>query len=507
MDDEGRLDRRQFLKLASAAAAGLGYAPRTPLSMGRWTPARPWRPGAAKIAEQSLLVHGEPLLVRGVVYQPTPVGQDPTSSDGLYTTYSDPRIRRRDFPQLKRLGANVIRIYQPREILPEFFRDALAAGLYVILGFEVDMRLDFTAEWARRRVVEDFRQFVHTWRGQPSVLIWAIGNGGNAELRRTGRTDQLKAWHSLADTLAKTAHDEENGQGRPVMLVSSESADIGVAAQGSDDAALPNLDLWGVNAYRGGSFGSLFDELKTSKPVLITEYGVDVRRHGAIAELDQVPRAHTTVNLWNEIASRPDKVMGGCLFEFSDEWWRSQPGRPDWHEWGGAPVEAFPDGVANLEWFGLYGVVPGSGADRLVQRPVFTYLMNAWEPVVTVGQAAVWFDVPRAHDAVDARQRVSGRFAGLKPGWEIFVTVTPAESERVFIQPEGCVVRAPSGGWVAPVTMGPLRSSRGLELSLGTLVARTPEAAAALRETARSGAPMPQSGLISNLGSVHVRRR
>jgi hypothetical protein len=470
----------------------MGYASRGDGWAIGQTSARPWRPGAAKVAERTLLVYDEPFQVRGVVYQPTPVGQDPISSAGNFTAYSDPRIRQRDFPLLKRLGANVIRIYQPRDILPEFFQDAHAAGLYVILGFEVDMRLDLTAEWARRRVTDDFRQFVHTWRGQPSVLMWAIGNGGNGELRRTGHADQLKAWHSLADALAKAAHEEENGQGRPVMLVSSESADIGVAALGSADAALPNLDLWGVNAYRGSSFGSLFDDLKTTKPVLITEYGLDVRRHGAIAELDQIPRAHGAVNLWNEIASRPDKAIGGCFFEFGDEWWRTQPGRPDWHEWGGAQVEAFPEGIGNLEWFGLYGVVPGGGVDRLLQRPVVTYLTSAWEPVVTIGppQPGVWFDVPRDRDAVNALPRASGRFAGLKAGWEIFVTVSPVGSRRLFIQPEGCVVRAPSGSWVAPANLGPAHPSPGLKLNLGTLVAQTPEAAAAVRPIGRSSAPV-----------------
>jgi hypothetical protein len=508
MDLDGKLGRRQFLQLASAAAAGLGSAPRAKgWAFGRPASAKPWRPGAVKLLDRALVVHGEPFVARGVVYQPTPVGQDPTVNDGIYTAYSDPRIRRRDFPALKRLGANLIRIYQPRDLLPEFFQDALGAGLYLILGFEIDTRLDFTADWARRRVMDDFRQFIHTWRGQPSVLMWAIGNGGNGELRRTGHSDQLKAWHSLGDALAKVAHEEENGQGRPVIMVSSEIADIGVPALGSDDAAMPNLDLWGVNAYRGDTFGSLFDDLKTTKPVLITEYGLDVRRRGAIADLDQIPRAHGIVNLWNEIASRPDKAVGGCLFEFSDEWWRVQPGRPDWHEWGGARIEAFSDGVANLEWFGLYGVVPSGGMDRLQQRPVVNYLMNAWEPVITIGQPAVWFDVPRDRDAVGARQRVSGRFAGLAPGWEIFVTVTPVDSERMFIQPESCVVRASSGSWVAPASLGPAHAEPDMPLRLGTLVATMPEAAAALRECARSGAPLPSSGLISSFGTVQVRRK
>jgi hypothetical protein len=293
-----------------------------------------------------------------------------------------------------------------------------------------------------------------------------------------------------------------------VILASSESADIATAAQGSDDASMPNLDLWGVNAFRGRSFGSLFDDLKTTKPVLITEYGLDVHRHGPIPELDQIPRAHAIVNLWNEIASRPDKAIGGCFFEFTDEWWRVQPGRPDWHEWGGARNDAAPDGLTNLEWFGLYGVSqsPG-GLDLRQERRVVHYLTNAWTPIVTIGQPAVWFDVPQVRDAMDARQQVSGRYSGLQPGWEIFVTVTPVGTEAVFVQPESCAVRASTGSWVAPASLGPDRPPPNLELELTTLVAKTPEAAAALRECARAGTPLPQTGIIDGLTSVRARRR
>jgi hypothetical protein len=504
------MDRRDFLRLASTAAVGLGIPARAGgWAMGMSAPReQPWQPGAVKIADRTLLFHGVPFPVRGVVYQPTPVGQDPSLNDGSYTAYSDPRIGHRDFPLLRKLGANTIRIYRPRDIRPEFFQEALAAGLYVILGFEVDTRYDFTAGWARNQIVEEFRRFVHTWRGQPSILMWAIGNGVNAELRRTGREAEIKSWHSLADAMARAAHEEERTRGRPVLLVSSESADIGTAALGSDDVSMPNLDLWGVNAFRGPSFGSLFDDLKSTKPVLITEYGLDVHRHGSIPELDPLPRAHAIVNLTNEIGSRPDKVIGGCLFEFSDEWWRVQPGRPDWHEWGSLRNDSAPDGMTNLEWFGLYGTSPSSGGlDLLQERRVVHYLINAWAPRVASGQPAVWFDVPLARDVVEARPRVSGHYSGLKPGWEIFVTVTPVGSSALFVQPESCVLRAPSGSWVAAAYLGPDQPPPNLELELSTLVAKTPEAAAALRECARTGSPLPPADIIGRLASVRIRRR
>jgi hypothetical protein len=508
MQFDSRLDRRRFLKFATAGAV-----------MPRLARARPWQPGSLKLADGGLLFHGQPFPVRGIVYQPTPVGQDPSQSSDPFTAYSDRRIRARDFPLLRKLGANVLRLYSPREVLPEFFQDCLRAGLYVVLGFNVDTRLDLTADWARNRTIQDFRQFVRTWRGQPSVIMWAIGNGVNAELRRDKREKELKAWHSLADALAKAAHEEERDQGRPVALVSSEIGDIGVPALGSDDAAMPNVDLWGVNAFRGPSFGSLFDDLKTEKPVLLTEYGLDVGRQGNIAELDENPRAHAMVNLWHEIAARPDRAVGGCLFEFTDEWWRAPEGRPVWHEWGGARGGYRPDGIVNVEWYGLYSAAPSAGGlDLLKPRRAVQYLANAWEPVFTIGQASVWFDAPLDRDRVDARQRVSGRYTGLKPGWEIFVVVRQRGSQTVFIQPQSCAVRAESGSWSAEAVLGPPRligpagpgTAPDLRLELSAIVARTPEAAEALRNAARGTTRiLPTEGIIESrrLESISVRRR
>ncbi len=109
MQFNNRLDRRRFLQFAAAAAAMPRQMPRSPQ-------ARPWQPGSLKLADRRLLFHGQPFPVRGIVYQPTPVGQDPTQTSDPFTAYSDRRIRERDFPLLQKLGANVIRLYSPREV-------------------------------------------------------------------------------------------------------------------------------------------------------------------------------------------------------------------------------------------------------------------------------------------------------------------------------------------------------------------------------------------------------
>src|SRR5260370_42367039 len=109
MNSNGRMDRRQFLRLASAAA-GLGYAPRsagpTPARAGARAPALPWQPGAARLAERTLLLHGAPFQGRGVIYQPTPAGQAPSGRDGSFTPYSHPRGYRPEFPRRERLGGD-----------------------------------------------------------------------------------------------------------------------------------------------------------------------------------------------------------------------------------------------------------------------------------------------------------------------------------------------------------------------------------------------------------------
>ena len=50
-----------------------------------------------------------------------------------------------------------------------------------------------------------------------------------------------------------------------------------IATIAAYETVVPFLEVWGVNAYRGSTFGSLFNDFQTvsGKPLVILEYGID----------------------------------------------------------------------------------------------------------------------------------------------------------------------------------------------------------------------------------------
>jgi hypothetical protein len=72
---------------------------------------------------------------------------------------------------------------------------------------------------------------------------------------------------------------------------------------------------------------------------------------------DEATQADWDLALWLEIerqlsADRPDGiVLGGFLFEWSDEWWKVLPSGSQ--ETGGIGAPGQPDRVANEEFFGV----------------------------------------------------------------------------------------------------------------------------------------------------------
>ena len=71
-------------------------------------------------------------------------------------------------------------------------------------------------------------------------------------------------------------------------------------------------------------------------------------------------------SLWREIvpnlsANNPAKVcLGGTVFEWNDEWWKSTAGSPTRHDNSGFETTwnpyAHPDGFANEEYFGIVDI-------------------------------------------------------------------------------------------------------------------------------------------------------
>jgi hypothetical protein len=143
---------------------------------------------------------------------------------------------------------------------------------------------------------------------------------------------------------------------------------------------MPEIDVWGINAYRGLSFGDLFDawRARSDKPLFIAEYGADAY-NATLPGYDPESQAVAAAALTREILEQATgsrggaPVLGGTLFEWNDEWWKDPTGSLSEQDVGCvAPgTGPYPDQVFNEEWWGVVDLDrnPRPAFDRL--RAVF----------------------------------------------------------------------------------------------------------------------------------------
>ena len=129
-----------------------------------------------------------------------------------------------------------------------------------------------------------------------------------------------------------------------------------------------DIDILGVNMYRGVSFGDAFQKTKEvlNKPIMFTEFGSDAF-NTVSSEEDQQSQAYYLTNNWKEIyqnaagLGKAENCIGGFTFMFSDGWWKyKQTENLDIHDthasWAnGGYLNDYVAGENNMneEWYGI----------------------------------------------------------------------------------------------------------------------------------------------------------
>jgi hypothetical protein len=357
----------------------------------------PYQPTPVDVSGKQLLVNGTPFTVKGVVYSPTPIGEDPNVSPyGDYFTAPYNALHNRDLPVLRTLGANTVRLYHWEKSADHFdFLDQAynggAAPIYVIAGYWINEGLDIdpaSPANVRNQIKTDFQEMVAAHKDHPAILMWSVGQNLNLPQAYGNKLPHL---FSLINELAEAAHLEEGTKAHPVTTA---LADQNLAATlAAFEGAVPALDIWGANVYRGNTFGTLFTDSSpaTLKPLLILEYGIDAfdNTRGKEYELAGNPaQADVAEGLWKEMAANNQTCVGGTIMSYSDEWWKGRytgdtscPADPDpaLHGRCGFATNTHPDGYANEEWWGIVRVLDnGTGPDQVEPRAVYYRLQYLW---------------------------------------------------------------------------------------------------------------------------------
>lgn len=298
------------------------------------------KPGGVTIVGRSIFIDGQLFHIKGVNWNP--VGKGDGHPDGLdYAGYAD-----QDIALMKAAGINAVRTYERLE--DTVVLDKLhAAGIYVfstVLGWWQD---DASVVTARVDAAKD----------HPAILAWVLGNEWNYnQLYSDGQlsNEQVRDKLNQAAALIKAADPKH-----PIATIYGELGDIEAAIDN-----MPDVDIWGINAYRGKDHAALFTQWRelSTKPMFLGEYGADAwdSRDGGSENL--AAQAEATTALTQQLidayttSDGGGVASGGFIFEWADEWWKA--GDPATHDNGGAAPGGgpYPDGTFNEEWWGIVDI-------------------------------------------------------------------------------------------------------------------------------------------------------
>jgi hypothetical protein len=306
-----------------------------------------------RIEGRRLVVDCVPYQVRGVCWNPVPRGATHPAGldyDGLAPT---------DVPLMQAAGINTVRTYEAladRAVLDRLYQAGIRV-LSTVYGYGGDAASVVTAR-------------VNAVKDHPAILGWVLGN----EWNYNGLYTELPHAEALARINEAAALVKAADDTHPVITVYGELPTTATLD------AMPDIDIWGINAYRGISFGDLFStwESRSDKPMFLSEYGADAY-NADLPGYDpdsqaEATRALTEELLENSAALTPDGVaLGGTIFEWADEWWKA--GNPNTQEAGGvAPGGGpYPDQTFNEEYWGVVDI------DRM-PRPAYDELEALYAP-------------------------------------------------------------------------------------------------------------------------------
>jgi len=297
-----------------------------------------WGLKRIEVRGRQLLVEGQPMHLKGMAWNPVRKGdRHPSGLD--FPAFVD-----RDVELFAQAGVNAVRTYEA--ILDLDVLDKLwSRGIWVINGVYSFGGL------APSTVIDKINRVKH----HPALLMWSVGNEWNYNGLYTG----MPFWDSVGRLQEVAAIIKRHDQEHPVACVYGELGNLREA-----DQHMPDVDVWGVNSYRGISFGDLFDAYGaiSPKPLFLGEYGADAF-NALVGHEDQGAQAKALGELTKEIVAhssvRPGGVcIGGFVFELADEWWKDDEGSAWTHDIGGTAPGAgpYPDMVFNEEWWGLVDI-------------------------------------------------------------------------------------------------------------------------------------------------------
>ena len=356
-----------------------------------------------------LVVNGNDFMIKGMNWDYFPIGTNYSYSlwkqpDKVIKSALDAEML-----LLKNMGVNAIRIYN--EIPPKWIQYIYEKyGIYTVLNHPFGRygltlngmwvgNTDYSDPRVRELLLNEVAAMVDEYKNTPGLLMYLLGNENNYGLFWEGaeteniplvdRKSTLRAYPMYKLFNEAFVEMKKKDSSHPVAMCNGDIFFLDIIARECKD-----VDVLGINSYRGKSFGDVFEKARSTfdKPIIFTEFGADAFNEITMAE-DQTSQAEYDVWSWKEIyenaagLGKADNCIGGFTFQFSDGWWKyKQTSNLDIHDtdasWanGGYSYDFVPGkNNMNEEWFGICakGKANKKGLYKLKPRAAYYALKEA----------------------------------------------------------------------------------------------------------------------------------
>jgi hypothetical protein len=304
------------------------------------------------------------LVMVGVNWSPDSIGTPSANVTGEFAKWY-----KTDIPLMAKMGVNVVRVYHDFGTGPDAF--AILDEFY-----RYNIKVIMTVDSPRQGDVGDaanITSIVKAYENHPAILMWDIGNewdlnnynGQYPDLTSaTMATEEFALLIKSLDPNHPVASSIADPDIFTVHPLSPSFSPYALARPYTSDMVntlAPDVDVWGIQVYRGAMFGDVFNEWASisTKPMFVGEFGADSYDHRSGGE-NQPMQAQFDASLSDEdylnlSAERTTGTsLGALAFEWNDEWWKN--GDPNTHNISGETNGGQPDDYNDEEWFGLVDI-------------------------------------------------------------------------------------------------------------------------------------------------------
>lgn len=376
----------------------------------------PQKPSIVKTPEGGyvLLVKGKPFLMKGVTYNPVPVGEG--FDYDVFADESKPWLI--DGVLMKKMGVNCIRVYSSgndTENLRSFVREMHSRfGIYTIVGDWLGLwecpGPNYAEESFKQKTKERVLKIVEALKDEEGILMWVLGNENNytcSGMVNFWTTNEIETvddpaekvtcrarlYYSFVEDLAQAIKGIDTQH--LVALGNGEATLLDVAAE-----LCPTVDALAIIVYRGKRFGNFFENIRATfdKPIFLSEFGADSYDAYKDTE-DQEMQDTFLVSQWEDLykntvfsGNKEGNCLGGVIFSWTDEWWKHNEGyTPDWavHNtaagWSNGSyytdIKAYNNFNMNEEWFGIVSIreEKENGINKRIPKKAYHSLQKLWQ--------------------------------------------------------------------------------------------------------------------------------